>query len=994
MGTSQTAQSRRGHRGERDRRTPFVGRGGELARAKLALEEAVAGRGGVLLICGEPGIGKTRLARELCLEAARRGADAAWAGSREAEGAPAYWSWVLVTRELLRLRGPRAVRRLMGAGAPVIAQMLPAVAADVGPLSPPGSVQDPLAAQFRFHDAMAGFLRAASAERPLAIVLDDLHWSDVSSLTFLSFLSHDVADSPLLLACTFRETEVRSGGKLEATLGDLCRVAPCERLALTGLAAEDVRSYLASVGAGKAPDGLADVVLDRTEGNPFLMTAVVRLLEDEGRLGETAAPPAGGWQIRLPESVRDVVRARLRRLTGRCVELLAASAAVGLEFSLQVVERVLEAASREEVLALVGQAVQAGLLAEVEAEQEVFRFEHALVRDALAEETPLAARPRLHERIASALEDTYAEQAAEHAREIAGHLVLAGPAVCAERAVRFLALAGEHALAGFAYEDARDCFRRALALRGESAADEQAADLWFGLGRAQNALLDASDAGSLVRAFELYQKAGLPDRAVAVAASPLFTYHNYQRLGGLEPMCLRALAMAGKGSLREAELLVKHANVTCPRSTPAVQHQDLTRAVELARSHGSAWLELHALVFLVSIAEQMSDYEGVRKYAEQAMEAAARQDDVRAKCRMLLAVCTRDGVLAEPVREQTVHAEELVVAARKLRDRGTLLQAYWALERASWRAADWRRAWELNGICLSLLPLGERNTYLLCNRASLAYSVGNFPAGDAAFAEAIDIVRPPHSRDHQRASVAQFVCWRMFMTSRSLWLDEARRFAQETLADARSVPQARDYAEQAMGVLAVIDGDAEGAVALYEALVSRARESGRGEHRRLAGLLARTAGRVTDALGHLRQGLEVCREKGEVADEQWLLLHLAETLLQRSGPGDSEEASALLDVLAASAEKTGSVLVGKRGKELRQSVGNAPPPELPDGLSHREVEVLRLVARGYTNAEIGERLFISPYTVSTHVHRILDKTGMANRTELASYAMRNGLAEA
>jgi predicted ATPase len=167
--------------------TPFVGREAELAALAVDLDAATTGgRGGVVLLAGEPGIGKTRLAEELAAQATAQGALVLWGRCWEGEGAPAFWPWVQIVRAYLEAADPAVLRQDMGAGGADIAQVVPAVHDRLPGLPTPPPVE-PEAARFRLFDSLAGFLRAAAARRPLLLVLDDLHWADAPSLACCAF---------------------------------------------------------------------------------------------------------------------------------------------------------------------------------------------------------------------------------------------------------------------------------------------------------------------------------------------------------------------------------------------------------------------------------------------------------------------------------------------------------------------------------------------------------------------------------------------------------------------------------------------------------------------------------------------------------------------------------------------------------------------------------------------------------------------------------------
>jgi predicted ATPase len=368
--------------------TPFVGREAELAGLTADLEATLAGRGGVVLLAGEPGIGKTRLAEELATAAAARGALALWGRCWEGEGAPAFWPWVQIIRAHVQAADPAALRQEMGAGAADIAQLVPALRERLPDLPAPPPTE-PKAARFRLFDSLAGFLRAAAARRPLLLVLDDLHWADAPSLALLRFVSRELEQAGPLVVGIYRHTEVDRGHPLVATLADLTR-GRGRRLLLGGLDEHDVASFVALVAGVEPSPELAAAVHQQTDGNPFFVTEVVRLLASQGPLaaGETGSPALTAG---LPEGVKAVVAERLGRLSGGCRRVLEVAAVFGRDFEL----RALQPASgldAERLLGLLEEAEAARVIGAIPGGLGRWRFAHALVREVLYEGLPAARR--------------------------------------------------------------------------------------------------------------------------------------------------------------------------------------------------------------------------------------------------------------------------------------------------------------------------------------------------------------------------------------------------------------------------------------------------------------------------------------------------------------------------------------------------------------------------------------------------------------------------
>ena len=500
--------------------TPFVGREAELGALTVDLDAALAGRGGVVLVAGEPGIGKTRLAEELAVQASGRGVLVLWGRCWEGEGAPAFWPWVQVVRAYVQAADPTALRQEMGAGAADIAQLVPAVCERLPDLPAPPPTE-PEAARFRLFDSLTGFLRAAAARRPLLLVLDDLHWADAPSLALLRFVGRALEGAgPLVVGC-YRHTEVDQGHSLLGTLADLTRGQHHRRLLLGGLDEAEVASFIALVAGVAPPPALAVAVHQQTDGNPFFVTEVVRLLATQGQLGqptETVSPLLAGG---LPEGVRAVVTQRLGRLSGDCRGVLEVAAVLGRGFRLRALQL---ASGRDsgQLLELLEEVEGARVVEAAPAGPASWRFVHTLVREVLYEGLPTARRVRLHRLVGEALEAVHAADLGPHLAELAHHFVAAAPAgeKTVARAVQVATLAGRRALELLAWEEAAGLFARALAVLelAEEPDQVERCDLLLALGEADMAASDVAAArAAYQQAGELARRMGAPE-ALARAA--------------------------------------------------------------------------------------------------------------------------------------------------------------------------------------------------------------------------------------------------------------------------------------------------------------------------------------------------------------------------------------------------------------------------------------------------------------------------------------------
>jgi hypothetical protein len=478
-------------------RGTFVGRERDLGELWESLLQAADGRGSLVLVAGEPGIGKTRLADELAARAASLGAGVRWGTCWEGEGAPAFWPWIQALREHAARRDPATLRRELGDGAADVARLVPGLAARVGEL-PESPALEPDQARFRLFDAVAGLLKRAGGTEPLLLVLDDLHWADRSSLSLLRFVAGELRDARLLVLGTYRDVELGRSPAAEP----LAKLAGRARhLTLGGLAQDDVAELLALT-AGTRPDAdLAVAVHRRTGGNPLFVREVARLLAAED-------------QAAIPEGVREVLRRRLDRLPAGCADLLAAAAVLGPEFRLDLLGAI-GGVPAEAWLALLDQAVQARLVERAPGSVAGYRFTHALLREVLYQRLPAADRAALHRRAGEAIEQRFAADLEPRLAELAHHFRQATAAGGQRKAVRYASLAGRRALGQLAYAEAVTQFERALEALDLGPADPaRRCELELALGEAQMA------AGEITAARASYQRAAGLARGIG-AAEPL-----------------------------------------------------------------------------------------------------------------------------------------------------------------------------------------------------------------------------------------------------------------------------------------------------------------------------------------------------------------------------------------------------------------------------------------------------------------------------------------
>src|SRR5439155_2695481 len=367
----------------------FVGRSHELAVLSAALHQAATGDARLALISGEPGIGKTELARALARAAAASGALVLWGSAWEDGGAPPYWPWVQVLRSYARQAGPEALAAAAGPQAPVLAQLLP----ELGPVQELTGSGD--AARLTLFDAVGAVLDRASRSAPLVVVLDDLHAAGRPSVLLLRFAAAARLSRMVLLA-TYRTAEAAVDPDVSDVIAALESASPPQ--VLSGLSAQDIQLML----PGADADVLA-AVQRRSEGNPLFVSQVARLLGPGAAAVEEVPVPAG---------IRQAVRRQVAWLrvpeadsTPAAEEILATAAALGPGIDPALVAAALGAPAGP-VARLCDDATAIGLLGPGRETGEVYRFRHALIRETLYAELSPQSRAQAHHRIAAVLENS------------------------------------------------------------------------------------------------------------------------------------------------------------------------------------------------------------------------------------------------------------------------------------------------------------------------------------------------------------------------------------------------------------------------------------------------------------------------------------------------------------------------------------------------------------------------------------------------------------
>jgi len=973
---------------------PFVGRSAEMAILDDLWAQAVRDGRRVALVQGEPGSGKTRLAREVAQRAAQAGAGVLYGGCEPSLSSP-YQAFAEALEQLAE-RNPAVIAEVVrGPRGRELAQLLPHLAPEP-PVAPYAITTEPGGGRHRLHVAVTQALAAYARTMPVVLVLDDLHWADAPTLLLLRHLSRTGADVPLLILATFREVEAESAPDLADTLADLRRHDGVVRVGLTALRPTEIAEYLESVAPAAGRDELAQLagaLAELTGGNAFLVSELAQHLADARVLGavENATAPAGALDaVGVPQGVREVVGQRLVHLSPAAREVLELAAVSGRAIELAV----LRAAARqteESLVASLDEAAHSHMLEEVPGPRIAFRFRHELLRRAVADRLQPARRAVLHLRIAEALETLHGAADDRRVNDLAFHFTAAASLAGSDRAVRYGLRAADAAMRSFAYDDAAGRLQGVLDLGiADPVTRAQAlCDLGSALhraGRAPQALDHYAAAAAVARAtgdgqllataalgFEdACWRPGIEDaRAVALPAEAM------DRMPGgdsalrvrLLASLSRALAIRGDhvaaarhwgeavamarrvGDRRSLAVTLYHAAFTRGSRSPAAIVASLTEACDLLTAPADIDLRQEVEMFRLGFVLETYDMEEFRRGMDAFLAAAERAGqpfylNVVAHVLSTLALC--DGRFDD--------AESLATQA---------------LETSRQLDED---ASQIHGIQMFTL---ERERGRLARVAPVLRTVARGDRG-AAWGPALAVLlaelgmRDEARRELQRLAADDFAG----VPRRGLWLAGMIYLADAcALTDATPLAP-RLYAElQGLEGVNVVIGHG---IACY------------GAADRFLGTLAAMSRDWDAAERHFEAALE---QNTRLGSPTWLAHtchQYAVALLRRGGDGDAARARELLRDALAVARRIGMATLAARIEDAKPRLDAEAPP---DGLSDREVEVLRLVAGGLSNRDIGQALNISPYTAANHVRSILAKTRCANRTEAASYAHTHGLVE-
>jgi serine/threonine protein kinase/tetratricopeptide (TPR) repeat protein len=451
------------------RETQLIDRVEEMGLLREAVDRAVRGEGGLVFLRGEAGIGKTRLTKELGAYARLRGMQVLYGRCPalfRMDGVPPYILWNEVIKNYLEFCTSEQLYKVIGYYPGEVCKLVPEIKQKLGTIPPSISIS-PESERNRLFEAVSQFVTNISKEAPLLVVLDDLQWTDQSSLLLLHYLARGVYRESLLLLGAYRETDIDERHPLPPVLRELNRERLLQSVPLKHMSFDDVSEMIKQIlEQDDVPREFCESVYGKTRGNPFFVEEVIKSLKEE----EIIYREKGKWKIKevakieFPETVKSVIKARVSRLDDECQNVLTLASFVGNDFSFEALCGVTDF-EENKLLEIMEKMLKTGLIKEkVIRGQDVYSFADVIVRDVVHEEVSHLRHKRLHGAVGSALEKVYATKIDEHLGELALHFLESGDT---EKALSYFLKAGEKAVKIYANTEAISYFQSALRLLEE-----------------------------------------------------------------------------------------------------------------------------------------------------------------------------------------------------------------------------------------------------------------------------------------------------------------------------------------------------------------------------------------------------------------------------------------------------------------------------------------------------------------------------------------------
>jgi tetratricopeptide (TPR) repeat protein len=883
------------------RRPRFVGREEELADLQRTLEQVLTGSGLFMLLAGEAGVGKTRLAEELARHARSRGLRVFRGHCYETEGAPPYMPFVEILRDYIQGRPDDVLLDELGEDAPEIAKLAPELARRI-PIDGDSSPLPPEQERYRLLETVRRWLKRMADRRPILLVIEDVHWAEPASCVLLRHLAPTLTTAPIFVLATCREEDIEASPSLTAALAEFGRVQVYRRVRLSGLDVPAIRELLAAMGRGEPPQGLAEALFQETAGNPFFITELVNHLDMEGKLLDRdgqwqAAVSPKEWDV--PESVRAVTQRRLSDLGEETRKVLTVASVAGREFTYDLLEALSEVPA-DSLLDSLDEAIRMGMIEETEGAVASFRFPHQLTQQTLYNDLSGIRRGRLHLRVGEALEETTRAEP----EQIAHHLRRAEGMAPVEKTCRYLTLAADKASRTAAWERAADYYKQAFELTPDDE-ERDRAQLLRRLGEAQSGFGDWEGAvGTWREAMDVFERLGDKE---AVGWIGFFLRKLYGFRGQFDEasrVVQRSLAVLGDEDSEIGSRLLAQAGFsrsafgdTEEAERLLAQSMEISERLDSPAAKGfSAFIRgMHCLNYC-RLAEAAEWLDKSLDWSLMANDLATASQVSSSRRHVLLML----GELSEA--EPSMEQEEQL--ARKAGSFLTRCDSKWIFSEIACLRGDLAQAEALSSELLDLIQASQAESGTpgaLMNRAYIRFLQGYWHEFEELLSQAIS--------SHDRMSAAAIDDPRpVLLLLRALagrdeearaMLPEVRGYFNFDDPWTTSLGEARTTLGAALAVL----GEKEAAADLYQPLKEWTERSGyvlTGASsipqlvKRVLGMVAAASGRPDEAADHFETAIRQARDIGASTELAEASYWYARCLLERGRTEDRERARELL----------------------------------------------------------------------------------------------------
>ncbi|MBI3969570.1 MAG: AAA family ATPase [Chloroflexi bacterium] len=987
-------------------RTAFVGRARELAFLKQQYDEIADGHGGrLVLIGGEPGVGKTRLALEAG-HYARENGGRFLEGTHLRDGTAPYGAWVDALRKELGGHGKTDLAALTEAYGTELARLWPQTESiGAQPAAEPTIPEDQ---RRRLFDAVVLLLERLARRQPLLLLLNDLQWDPSPAL--LSHVARRLAETRVLLVGTYREGEIREHAALRREWAELNRARLAAQVRLRPFDEAEVKQLIANLLGVEPAEQLRTPLYRQTRGNAFFLEEVVHSLVEVGAV----QPQATGWKVLdptrlvIPDSIRLVVEERVVRLGELGQEVLTQAAVLGQGLRFDALQR-LSGRSEDELLAVLAQALGARLLIDRSVSgEERYGFAEDQVQEVLYDGLAAPWRRRLHLRAGQVLETLYTSKVEEHADELAHHFGLGNER---DKALQYAQLAAERAFRLGSWERAAQHFEAVVTLAGPDesrrlTALERLIEIDTLLARPGLRFVD--------EALALYAKLGERRRAARLhrAASIRWSSGAAGRVDWQRSQAhLEAAAALLELEPESPEKAYVSSGLT---SNLLFSRLDLDAAVAQGRAAVACAEQLgdrgqtgYAGGFLSVALAWRGEIDEAKQVARRAWEEVRSGADhpyLTAAVAFLLGPVwpwLQDRSWVEWWLESCWQQLDRLHVERYNRPIAGFLALIAALRGEPDEAARWlRRCDEEASRHPTLWP------YLDCFRGAALGLLGRSAEADHHLGASLAAGRGSYGRLFEVEGAIHY--------GRHLLRIGQTSPAAGIIEDARAIARAQESPVQELQLLVLRCSHAL-AVGQFGQAAQRLQQAQALSTRLGSAPGLRTCVLECEAKRHaavqnwteaeraLEEAWLTERRHGFRLTEARLLLPWIETLLARNAAGDRERTLALCDEAISHFETCGAADELERARSQRERAlagraatrGRREPPQSAAwrsvGLTEREQDVAELVVRGFTNRQVAERLVITEGTVRTHVDHVLGKLGLSSRTQLAAWAAERGL---